>query len=205
MALTVTNDVIIDAYNKGQSISSMAREFHTYPTSIRRILKRNGVKLRNGVVHKGDILLEDGEKLIEWAKAQGRLVTKAELAEVVGKKRLSHSYFEKYPELGKYVTLCEQNGLQEYATQLCDWLQKNNISYKPNDKKLLGANVTARLLKPYENIVLQIAIKPKRMSQKTHDATMAQKSIRANEAGVNIIFLDEKHFENLDSIKPLLV
>ena len=65
MALTVTNDVIIDAYNKGQSISSMAREFHTYPTSIRRILKRNGVKLRNGVVHKGDILLEDGEKLIE--------------------------------------------------------------------------------------------------------------------------------------------
>ena len=88
---------IIDAYNSGQSMNAIAKEFHTYPTSIRRILKRHNVKLRHDTRKKGELYVKDGEKLIEWAKAQGRLVTKDELAEVVGRKILSPSYFLKYP------------------------------------------------------------------------------------------------------------
>ena len=57
----------------------------------------------------GEPYVQNGEKLIEWAKAQGRLVTKAELAEVIGTKRLSPSYFIKYPELSKYVVIHIQN------------------------------------------------------------------------------------------------
>lgn len=76
---------IISAYEKGQSINSIAKTFETYPTSIKRILEKNKIELRHDSRKKGEVYVEDGEKLLEWAKAQGRLVTKSELAKVIKK------------------------------------------------------------------------------------------------------------------------
>ena len=109
---------IVNAYKNGQSMNSIAKEFSTYATTIRRILERHNVKLRHDFVKKGELYVKDGDKLIEWAKAQGRLVTKTELAKVIGKKRLSPSYFLKYPELGQYVEIDMQNELSEYYKKL---------------------------------------------------------------------------------------
>ena len=195
---------VIEAYNNGQSLNAIARTFGTYPTSIKRVLEREGVKLRHDERSKGMLCVTNGEKLLEWAKAQGRLVTQAELAEVVGTKRLSPSYFLKYPELGQYVKSGTQNELQEYYDKLYAWLQKNNIPYKPGDRKTLKLSVDALLLGEYSNIILQIAEKPLYTSKKKHDKTLQLKLERAEKAGLQIIFLNKEHFEDLDSIKGLL-
>ena len=113
-----TIEKMITKYNNGDSLNSIAKDFHTYPTTIKRILERHDVELRHDERKEGRLYVKDGEKLIEWAKAQKRLVTKAELAKVAGTKRLSPSYFIKYPELGQYVVTHEQNELQEYSQKL---------------------------------------------------------------------------------------
>ena len=195
---------IIDAYKNGESLNSLARTFNTHPTTIRRILERHSVELRHDPIKKGDHIVKDGEKLIEWAKAQGRPVTKAELAKIAGTKRLSPSYFVKYPELGQYVVTREQNELQDYAQKLYAWLQKNEIPYKPNDRTKLKVSVTALLLGKYSNIVLQIAMKPKCVSVKKYSEDMLEKKNRAHEQGMTILFLDKKDLEALNTLKERL-
>lgn len=202
--LKFNNEAIIEAYNNGESMNSISKRFNTYPTTIKRILERNNVELRHDTIKTGSLIVKDGEKLIEWAKAQGRLVTKAELAKVLGKTRLSHSYFIKYPELGQYVAMREQSELNDYTEKLHKWLQKNNIQYKPNDRKTLGVMVSALLLGSYKNMAIQIDIKPKCVSKKRYKDIMLQKLRKANEAKVIILFLKEEHFEDLDCIKGLL-
>lgn len=197
-------EAIITEYNNGLSLSEIAKKHETYPTSVKRILEKNNVPLRHDTAVKGCIYVKNGEKLIEWAKAQGRLVTKAELAKVLGRTRLSHSYFVKYPELGQYVVMREPSELNDYTNKLHKWLQENNILYKPNDKKTLGVTVSALLLGSYKNIAIQIDVKPKSVSKKRHKNIMLQKLHHANEAGVIIIFLKEEDFKDLNSIKKSL-
>ena len=115
--MKIETSAIIEAYEKGQSINSIARALGTYPTSVRRNLERNNVKLRHDSRKKGELYVQDGEKLLEWAKAQGRLVTKAELATIIGKSKLSPSYFIKYPELGQYVETRTQKSLEIYINE----------------------------------------------------------------------------------------
>ena len=202
--MKIDNQAIIDAYNDGQSLNSIARAFGTYATTVRRVLEKNGVKLRHDTFKKGTIMVQDGEKLIEWAKAQGRLVTKSELAKVLGRKRLSPSYFVKYPELGKYVVSREQKDIQEYVKRLYQWLSENNIQYKPNDRTKLNVSVDALLLGEYTGLAIQIQEKPKYVSVKKHEESIKLKMLRAKEAGIIIVFLNKEHFEDLDSIKGLL-
>ena len=202
--MKIDNQAIIDAYNDGQSLNSIARAFGTYATTVRRVLEKNGVKLRHDTFKKGTIMVQDGEKLIEWAKAQGRLVTKSELAKVLGRKRLSPSYFVKYPELGKYVVSREQTDIQEYLKRLYQWLSENNIQYKPNDRTKLKVSVDALLLGEYTGLAIQIQEKPKYVSVKKHEESIKLKMLRAKEAGIIIVFLNKEHFEDLDSIKGLL-
>ena len=202
--MKLNSDKIIEAYNSGKSLTAIAKEFHTYATSVKRVLEREGIKLRHDTKKAGEYYVRNGEKLIEWAKVQGRLVTKTELAKIIGRQKLSPSYFEKYPELGQYVVTHEQNELQAYSDQLYKWLQKNNISYKPNDRRRLGVKVTALLLGDYSNTVLQIAIKPKCVSNKIYSETMIEKKNRAHEQDMTIIFLHEDDFENLDVLKERL-
>ena len=196
--------LIIDAYINGQSLNSIAHTFNTYPTSIKRILERNNIKLRDDSVKKGSFIINDGNKLIEWAKAQGRLVTKTELAQVIGKTRLSPSYFIKYPELGQYIQTKEQNELRKYVQDLYDWLKKNNIPYKPNDRSKLKVSVTALLLGDYSNTILQIAIKPKCISLKKYSEDMIERKNRAHEQGMTILFIHREDFKNLDALKERL-
>ena len=202
--MKIDNQAIIDAYNDGQSLNSIARAFGTYATTVRRVLEKNGVKLRHDTFKKGTIMVQDGEKLIEWAKAQGRLVTKSELAKVLGRKRLSPSYFVKYPELGKYVVSREQKDIQKYAKRLYQWLSENNIQYKPNDRTKLNVSVDALLLGEYTGLAIQIQEKSKYVSVKKHEESIKLKMLRAKEAGIIIVFLNKEHFEDLDSIKGLL-
>ena len=203
--MKIETSAIIEAYEKGQSINSIARAFGTYPTSIRRILKRNNVKLRHDSRKKGELYVQDGEKLLEWAKAQGRLVTKSELATIIGKSKLSPSYFIKYPELGQYVETRTQKSLEIYINQLYNWLKENNIPYKPNDRTVLeGLSLDALLLGEYSNLALQISEKATYVSKKKHEENIKQKLERAEKAGIRIIFLNKEHFENLDEVKLLL-
>jgi len=123
--MELNSEEIIKAYNEGESLNAIAKKFHTYPTSIKRRLEKEGIELRHDIKKSGKHYVQDGEKLIEWAKAQGRPVTKLELAQVIGRKKLSPSYFEKYPELGQYIITREQNDIQKYSEKLYDWLQKN--------------------------------------------------------------------------------
>lgn len=204
MISKIKSQEMIEAYKNGQSLNEIARAFDTYPTTIKRILERNDIKLRHDALKKGTSSIKDGEKLIEWAKAQGRPVTKTELAKIVGTKRLSPSYFVKYPELGKYIVTREQNELQKYSQKLYTWLQKNEIPYKPNDRTKLKVSVTALLLEKYSNIVLQIAIKPKCVSIKKYSKDMLEKKNRAHEQGMTILFLDKKDLEALDTLKERL-
>ena len=122
---------IIEAYKAGKSMTAIAKEASTYTTSIRRILIRNNVELRHDGKKKGELYVEDGEKLIEWAKAQGRLVTRTELATVIGKSKLSPSYFEKYPELGKYVKGRINIQLQKYTEQVAEKILSINNTLEP--------------------------------------------------------------------------
>lgn len=202
--MKVDYEAIIEAYNNGESMNSIARAFGTYATSVKRILEKHDVELRHDDKKEGSLYVKDGEKLIEWAKAQGRLVTKAELAAVVGRKKLSPSYFIKYPELGQYVTTREQKELQEYSQKLYSWLKENNISYKPNDRTKLGVSVTALLLGEYSNLAIEIFIKPTYISKKKHEENMNLRMSRAKEVGTTVVFLSEEHFADLDSIKGLL-
>ena len=202
--MKIETEAIIKAYEDGQSMNAIAKAYDTYPTSIKRVLERNHVKLRHDARVEGSLHVKDGEKLIEWAKAQGRFVTRTELAHVIGKKKLSPSYFIKYPELGQYVTIDAQNELQEYYKKLYEWLQKNNIPYKPNDRTKLKASVDALLLEEYSNLAICISEKPRCMSKKKYESNIKLKMKRAKEAGVIIIFLNKEHFEDLDSVKGLL-
>lgn len=195
---------IIEAYQSGESMTSIAKKFHTYTTTIKRILERNNITLRHDIKREGTLYVQDGEKLINWIKKQDRLVTKSELAKVIGKKKLSPSYFIKYPELGQYIQPDVQSDLENYYQKLYSWLQKNNINYKPNDRTKLKVSVDALLLGDYNNIALQIIEKPKCVSKKQHDINMKLKQERANEVGIDIIFLNKKQIENLDEIKILL-
>lgn len=195
---------IIDEYNKGLSMNEIARNHNTYPTSVRRILEQNEVELRHDAVRKGSLIVQDGEKLIEWAKSQGRLVSRKELAKVLGKKRLSPSYFIKYPELGQYVITHEQKDVLEYSEKLYKWLKENNIPYKPNDRTKLGLSVNALLLGEYTGIAIDIFIKPVYVSKRKHEEDTKTKMRKAKENDITIIFLNEEHFKNLDEIKGLL-
>ncbi|MBQ2350563.1 MAG: hypothetical protein II393_04865 [Cytophagales bacterium] len=204
MSTKIEPKEIIRAYQDGQSLHSIARAFGTYPTTVKRILIRNNIELRSTST-RGELLVNDGEKLIEWAKAQGRLVSKAELAKVAGTKRLSPSYFIKYPELGQYVKSYEQKELLKYTEQLFKWLKDNNILYKPNDKTALeGISVQALLLGEYEGMIIVLDIKPYSMSQKRYNEIIRRRLVKANEKGLIVLFLKEEHFEDLDSIKELL-
>ena len=202
--MKIETSAIIEAYEKGQSINSIARAFGTYPTSVRRILERNNVKLRHDSRKKGELYVQDGEKLLEWAKAQGRLVSKAELAAIIGKSKLSPSYFIKYPELGQYVETRTQKSLEIYINQLYNWLKENNIPYKPNDRTALGVSVDALLLGEYSNLAIQIIEKATSVSKKKHEKSMNQKIEKAEEAGIKLICLNKDHFKDLDKIKTLL-
>lgn len=198
------NMKIIEAYNSGRSMNSIAREYDTYATTIKRVLVAHEVDIRKDDKKKGMLYVKDGEKLIEWAKAQGRLVTKSELADVLGRKRLSPSYFIKYPELGQYIATDEQDEFEEYYTQLYKWLQENDIPYKPNDRTRLGVTVDVLLLGDYEDIAIQISDRPKNVSTKTHNERMRRKSYNAAETGVKLVLLKIEHFKNLDEVKKLL-
>ena len=203
--MKIETSAIIEAYKKGQSINSIANTFGTYPTSVRRILERNDIELRHDSRKKGELYVQNGEKLLEWAKAQGRLVTKSELADVIGKSRLSPSYFIKYPELGQYVETRTQKSLKAYVNKLYDWLKKNNIPYKPNDRTTLeGVSVDALLLGEYSNLAIHISERATYVSKKKHEENIKQKMERAEKAGIRIIFLNKDHFENLDDVKLLL-
>lgn len=196
---------IIEAYKNGQSLNRIAKVFNTYPTTITRILEMNNIDLRHDVAKKGEVYVKDGEKLIEWAKAQGRLVTKAELAKVVGRKRLSPSYFIKYPELGQYVKSYEQQELLEYTEQLFNWLKDNDIPFKPNDKTALeGVSVQALLFGEYNGILIVVDIKPKSMSKKRYGEIIQRRLDKAKEKNSTILYLKEEHFKNLDCIKDIL-
>lgn len=202
--MEINHEKIIELYNNGESMTSLAKTFNTYTTTIKRILKKHNVELRHDCKQKGSLYVKDGEKLIEWAKAQDRLVTKAELAKVIGRKRLSPSYFVKYPELGKYVETHEQKDLSEYSHRLYNWLKENNIQYKPNDRTRLKMSVTALLLEDYADMAIQINIRPRHMSKSDFERNMEERLHRANNQGIIIFFLNQEHFENLDDIKGLL-
>ena len=195
---------VINEYNSGKSMGIIAKKYNTHTTTIKRILEKNNVKIRADIKKKGSLYVTEGAKLIEWAKAQGRLVTKAELAKIAGTKRLSPSYFLKYPELGQYVVAREINDLHTYNEKLYNWLKENDISYKPADKFTLGVTVTALLLGDYKNIALQIVVKSQYVSKKRHERAMLEKLNRAEDKGVTIIFLNEYNLENLDKLKGLL-
>lgn len=202
--MKIETSAIIEAYKNGQSINSIAKAFGTYPTSVRRILERNKIELRHDSRKKGELYVEDGEKLLEWAKAQGRLVSKAELATVIGRSKLSPSYFIKYPELGQYVETRTQQSLKSYIDKLYDWLKENNIPYKPNDRTALGVSVDALLLGEYSNLAIQIIEKATSVSKKKHEKSMNQKIEKAEEAGIKLICLNKDHFKDLNKIKTLL-
>lgn len=202
--MKIDNQAIIDAYKNGQSLNAIARAFGTYATTVKRVLEKNGVELRHDAITKGAIIVQDGEKLIEWAKSQGRPVTKSELAKVLGKKRLTPSYFIKYPELGKYVVRREQKDIEKYTEKLYQWLNDNHIQYKPNDRTKLKVSVDALLLGEYSGLAIQIQEKPTCISTKKFEERIKLKMRRAKEADIVIVFLNKEHFEDLDSIKGLL-
>ena len=202
--MKIDNQTIIDAYKNGQSLNAIARAFGTYATTVKRVLEKNNIELRHDAVTKGAIIVQDGEKLIEWAKSQGRPVTKSELAKVLGKKRLTPSYFIKYPELGKYVVRREQKDIEKYTEKLYQWLNDNHIQYKPNDRTKLKVSVDALLLGEYSGLAIQIQEKPTCISTKKFEERIKLKMRRAKEADIVIVFLNKEHFEDLDSIKGLL-
>ena len=202
--MKINTEAIIKAYNSGKSLNSIAKKFNTHATTIRRILLKNNIELRHDNRKAGLVYVEDGGRLIKWAKAQGRPVTKKELAKVIGTKRLSPSYFIKYPELGQYVITHEQNDLQIYTEKLYKWLQENNIPYKPNDRTKLKVSVTALLLDDYSDIVMILNIKPKCVSKKKYEQDMEEKLNRAYKTGTSIIWVKEEDFKNLDDLKKTL-
>jgi len=203
--MKVDYEAIIEAYENGESMNSIARAFGTYAATVKRILEKHGVKLRHDHKREGSLYVKDGEKLLEWAKAQGRPVTKAELAKVAGTKRLSPSYFIKYPELGKYVVIRGNKELDMYYKKLYDWLNENNIPHKPNDRTRLGVSVDALLLGEYEGIAIQIVEKPVTTSYKNFTEKVMTRRVRAGEAELTLIQLNRYDFRNLDKLKDVLI
>lgn len=199
--MKLNSEKLIKAYNEGKPLSTIAKEFHTYPTSVKRVLEKEGVELRHDVKKAGEFYVQDGEKLIEWAKAQGRLVTKTELAKVLGKVRLSPSYFEKYPELGQYILPREQKDIQYYSRTLYAWLKQNGILYKPNDRTKLGVSVTALLLGDYKKFILQLNIKSIYVNKKQHMKRMQKTYEKAKDTDLVVIFVDENYFKDLSKLK----
>lgn len=196
---------IIKMYNAGKSMYQIAKQFDTHTTTISRILKKHEIEARPDHTKKGKLFVQDGDKLIEWAKAQGRPVTKAELAGVLGKSRLSPSYFIKYPELGKYVAGHESSEFTEYYEKLYRWLNERNIPYKPNDKTKLNVTVDVLLLGDYSNIALQIMDRPKNVSSKVHNDKLAKKAYKAGEIGLKLIGLTQENFDaELDGLEGIL-
>ena len=204
--MKIETKAVIDAYNKGESMTAIAKAIDTHAMTIKRILEKNNIELRHDYIKKGSILVSDGEKLIEWAKAQGRLVTKKELANVLGRTRLSSSYFIKYPELGQYIQPHDQKETQEYSNILYNWLKENHIPYKPDDRTKLGVAVTALLLGKYNGeVALQLNMKPKYVSCKEHSERMLKKTERAKEEGIKLIFVSKDDFDvDLQTITDLL-
>lgn len=198
------HEKIIEEYKSGKSMTQIAKDFHTYTTTIKRILEKHKIEIRCINRQKGQLYVEEGETLIEWAKTQGRLVTKAELAKIIGRKRLSPSYFIKYPELGQYVKTESQVELAEYYDKLYRYLKKNNIPYKPGDRTKLKVSVDALLLNEYSNIILHISEKPKCLSKHKHHQDIETKKRRAEELGMTIIFLNKEDFDKLDELKSVL-
>lgn len=205
MELKNKTEMIILAYQEGQSLGKIAKSLGTYSTSIKRILEDNGVKLRPLARKKGELYIENGEELLKWAKSQKRLVTKTELANVIGKKRLSPSYFKKYPELGRYVTTREQSSLNVYTTKLYTWLQENNIPYKPCDRTALhGLPIHALLLGDYTGIGLLMTEKAKCVSKKIYNDRLKKKLEKAEEVGLNLILIDKSDLINPENIKIVI-
>lgn len=202
--MKIDESEVIKAYNEGESMNFIAKKFGTYANTICRILKRNKVELRHDAKREGVLYIKDGDKLIEWAKKQKRLVTKTELAHVIGRKRLSPYYFIKNPELGQYIKPDAQTDLQKYYYQLYEWLQKNNIKYKPNDRTKIKVSLDALLLEDYSDIAIHILEKPKCVSKKDYDYGIKTRIERAKKAGISIVFLNKECFEDLDSIKNVL-
>ena len=204
MNIKINSEEIIKLYKEGISLNEIAQRCGTHATSIRRLLLKNNIELRSNTSTKGNLYVKDGEKLIEWAKAQGRLVTKAELAAVIGKTKLSPSYFLKYPELGKYVYTRTQTETKKYNQLLYDWLKENDILYKPNDRTKLKMSLDVLLLGKYKNIAIQINIKPEVVSVKNHIKRMEQIKERAKKEGITVIFIDENYFKDLTILKKQL-
>jgi hypothetical protein len=197
--------LIIEAYNEGKSMNAIAKYFGTYAATVKRILEKNNIELRHDAKTQGSVYLNDGDKLIEWAKAQKRPVTKAELAEVAGRKRLSPSYFKKYPELGQYIVANDRKDLSDYTSQLYDYLQKHNIPYKPGDRTKLNVVVTALLLGEYSDIIIQIAERPYYISKPAHDVRIMKIQDRAEKAGIKTLFLYKEAFESdLEDLEHVL-
>lgn len=200
-------NTIITEYQKGESLNTLAKKYHTYPTSITRILEKHKIELRHDALPKDSHykIIQDGKKLLTWVKNQNRLVTKKELAEVIGIKRLPNSYFQIYPELGQYVASYHRSDISEYTQKLFDWLKKNNISYKPNDRTILsGTPVHALLLEKYNNTVIILDIRSYNVSKSIHHQIIEKKLEKIKEKKLKAIVLQEKHFENLDCIKEIL-
>lgn len=194
---------IINAYKSGMSMTAIAREFGTYPITVKRILEKNGIKLRHDNRKIGKFYVQGGEKLIEWAKAQGRLVTQAELAKVIGVSKLSPSYFKKYPELGRYVKTRVQQDAKTDINKLYDWLKANNIPYKPKDRTCLGVTVDALLLDNYSNIAIQIAKKSQYMSKSTYQKSLQMKLARAHQMDIDLIFLTDRQLNEPETLGEL--
>lgn len=189
---------IIEAYENGQSLNSIAKEYNTYATSISRLLKKHDVKLRHDSIVKGEAYVKDGEKLIGWAQAQDRPVTKSELAKVIGQNRLSPSYFEKYPTLGRYIKGNMQKEFEPYFDRLCEWLTKHDIGFKLNDRTKIGMSLSVLLFGEYSNIAFELNMKPKSMSTRAYDIRKFKKKDRAREAEIFIIWLNESLFKEDD-------
>lgn len=196
---------VIEAYKKGLTMNAVARDFHTYPTTVKRILAKYDVPVRYDGPKKGVLSVKNGKELIEWAKAQGRPVTKAELAKLLGKARLNPSYFTKYPELGKYVVSDERKEFHEYYEKLYKWLEIRNIPYKRNDRTKLNVAVDVLLLGEYSNIAIEIVERPKYLSNKAHNERLLKKTYKADTVGVKLVKLTKKHFEeDLVGLEELL-
>jgi hypothetical protein len=196
---------IIDEYNNGKSMNAIAEELSIYTMTVKRILEKHDIELRHDGKKKGSLYVKDGEKLIEWAKAQGRLVTKQELAKQLGRARLSPSYFIKYPELGQYVVSSEQAEFREYYSELYVWLQRHGIPYKTNDKSTIGAKIDVLLLGDYSGIIMQLAERPKNVSTRVFKERLRRCYYEADRLGFKVVELRKEHFEKaLDGLKETL-
>lgn len=196
---------IIAEYEKGKSMTAIAKEYGTHATTVMRLLQKHRIKLRHDATRKGVLSVDKGDQLIEWAKAQGRPVTQQELAELIGRTRLSPSYFIKYPELGKYMKSRKRKELADHEQVLYNWLEKNHIPYKAKDRKTLnGTTVDALLLGDYSGTVLHLFIKPKYVSEKNFEERISAVIQKTTAKRIRLILLNEDQIKHLDGLKDVL-